>query len=401
MAGNTFNFRETYKFVEICTKIDMVPLLLGHTGIGKTELYDLLAATQNKDLIVIHVAQLEPSDFIGLYKEKNGRTYNAPPVWMPLKGSQVHEFNKEKDDRTLVDFLQDVTINPNGGYVLLDEINRGHEDIRQALYQLIDKKKIHTYALPDNYNLGATANPNGYEVYEFDKALVNRFAWVKVKPLATETIEHLERKYSNNLVTNWLKSDKGMLEYGDDFEVKDLCYSPRISEKHIRLYQELTHLEAEFNNKEFKRKCLETIMPKEKAQSFISFLVECESINYKDILLGNQASQLDKLIKDKRLDVLGNIVYDLADFFSEWETGKEVKEFKISKEKEVIQNVTDFFLKIPQDTCMLFFDSMKKHSFPKKTGIVYQPVFYKALKEKLQDLKPILEKISSEVPKTD
>jgi len=49
-------------------------------------------------------------------------------------------------------------INPNGGIIFLDEVNRGHEDIRQSLYQLINKREIHTYKLPEGYTIVAAAN---------------------------------------------------------------------------------------------------------------------------------------------------------------------------------------------------------------------------------------------------
>jgi len=48
------------------------------------------------DCVVIHVAQLEPSDFIGLYKiDEDGRTSNCPPNWLPYKTSEEEEVKKK------------------------------------------------------------------------------------------------------------------------------------------------------------------------------------------------------------------------------------------------------------------------------------------------------------------
>jgi MoxR-like ATPase len=54
------NFKETIQFIDtlIQAKVGLVPCLLGHTGIGKTELVEQYARSRNMDCIVIHVAQL-------------------------------------------------------------------------------------------------------------------------------------------------------------------------------------------------------------------------------------------------------------------------------------------------------------------------------------------------------
>ena len=68
------NFKETLKFLPMIHKTSLVPLLLGETGIGKTELAAEYAAVLEYHLIVIHVSQLEPSDFVGLYQIIDGLT---------------------------------------------------------------------------------------------------------------------------------------------------------------------------------------------------------------------------------------------------------------------------------------------------------------------------------------
>jgi hypothetical protein len=389
MSGNTFNLKETVKFIQICRDTGLVPLLLGHTGIGKTQVVEQCGKAEDKDVIVVHVAQLEPSDFIGLYKEREGRTYNCPPNWLPLAGAKVREFDKAKAKSSLVDYLESATINPNGGILFLDEINRGHEDIRQAMYQLITNKQIHTYRLPDNYTIVAAANPSTYEVYEFDKALTNRFAWVKVKPDVSETMDYLERVHGKSSVLSWVKNNTAVVEYGSEFEVEDLCYSPRSMESHIKLIEKLMTLEPEFKKKEFRNKCLQTIMPKETAHAYIAYLTELENISYEDILLGKEEKRLEKLVKDNRVDVLSTIVSDLADFFSEWEVGKTCKQYKLADEAKVIQNVSDFFSNMSAELGMLFLDSLKKHGFSNKNGITFHPVFRKSMKDKLGEVKDV------------
>jgi len=276
------NFKETIQFIDVLRKTgaNLVPCLLGHTGIGKTELVEQYAASRNMDCIVIHVAQLEPSDFIGLYQiDEDGRTTNCPPNWLPYKDADTA--SKKASNKMALNKIVKGVINPNGGIIFLDEINRGHEDIRQSLYQLVNKKEIHTYRLPDSYSLVAAANPsNSYETYEFDKALTNRFAWVKFQPEIAESFEYLTKKHGSNPILDWLKTDKDLLDLGDDdFEIDDMLLSPRMTENAILLYNEITQ-----ENKATKRKFLEALIQKEKVQAFLSFEEEMQHINFKEVL---------------------------------------------------------------------------------------------------------------------
>lgn len=359
------------QFLPIVLKTDLVPLLLGHTGVGKTEGVAQYTNENEMDLIVIHVAQLEPSDFIGLYeKNEEGRTRNCPPAWLPYK-QRVTELDKSKNpNQTLADVMPDVhdgTINPKGGIIFLDEVNRGHEDIRQALYQLLTAKRIHTYALPENYKIVAAANPfEDYEVYDFDRALRNRFAWVKFKPDFEETQEYLKGKFGNSPIIHWINSDKTMLEYGDDFKVDDMVLSPRIEENAIKIYEEVKN-----ERKDFMRKCLETIIQPEKVQSFLSFLEELKNINYKEVLQGKKKEKVKQLVEDKRLDILSTVTNDLAEYFSKTKSPK----------KEEIKNVTDFLMATPDELNTVFLDQLK--TYGEKGSIENDPYFRSNLKNKL------------------
>jgi hypothetical protein len=322
------NFKEVQKYLPIIFKTNLRPCFMGHTGIGKTELVKQYARDQKMDLIIIHVAQLEPSDFVGLYQiNEDGRTSNCPPAWLPYKEHEngegkVIEASAQTPDE-LAEVIQKAAgfVNPNGGIVFLDEVNRAHEDMRQALYQFLQDKRIHTYELPDSYQIVCAANPSseGYEGYEFDPALINRLAWVNFVPDFEETKSYLEGQYGRNAITSWVDSNKDLIEFGDDFEIEGLRYTPRMAENHIKLYNACRK-----EGKEFKRKVFETIMPKDKVRSFMSYLEEIEYINYKDVMngvKGDKQKKLDQLLKENRMDILSTITMDLAEFFFEYELG--------------------------------------------------------------------------------
>ena len=380
------NFKETVQFIDTIRKTgaNLVPCLLGHTGIGKTELVEQYAASRNMDCIVIHVAQLEPSDFIGLYKiDEDGRTTNCPPNWLPYKDAETQD--KKASNKIALNKIVKGVINPNGGIIFLDEINRGHEDIRQSLYQLVNKKEIHTYRLPDNYSLVAAANPsNSYETYEFDKALVNRFAWCKFQPSPEESFEYLTSKHGSNPILDWLKTDKDLLDLGDDdFEIDDMLLSPRMTENAILLYNEITG-----ESKATKRKFLEALIQKEKVQAFLSFEEEMQHINFKEVLQGKKQDKVKALLRDNRLDVLSTLTLHLADYFDSFSFGAEGDDIvKKGKEKEAVKNLTDFMLATPAELNTVFIDACKCYN--RTDSIFHQEYFRTKLKEKLGSYKKL------------
>ena len=379
------NFKETTKFLDVLrkTKANLVACLMGHTGIGKTELVEQYARENELDCIVIHVAQLEPSDFIGLYTiDEDGRTSNCPPNWLPYRNEVA---DKKATNKVSLTKISRGLINPNGGIIFLDEINRGHEDIRQSLYQLVNKKEIHTYKLPPNYTIVAAANPsNSYETYEFDKALVNRFAWVKFQPDVGEVFEYLTGKHGSNPILDWLKTDKDLMDLGDDdFEIDDMLLSPRMTENAILLYNEITK-----EDKTTKRKFLEALIQKEKVQAFLSFEEEMQHINFKEILQGKKQDKVTALLKDKRLDVLSTLTIHLAEYMDTYSFGGKGDEIiKKDKENEAVKNLTDFLLATPAELNTVFIDACKCYN--RTDSIFHQPHFRTKLKEKLGGYKKL------------
>ena len=381
------NFKETTKFIDVIRKTgaNLVPCLIGHTGIGKTELVEQYAENEKMDCIVIHVAQLEPSDFIGLYQiDEDGRTSNCPPNWLPYKNPNTDQ--KKANNKVALEKVVKGEINPNGGILFLDEINRGHEDIRQSLYQLINKREIGTYALPEGYTIVAAANPsNSYETYEFDKALVNRFAWCKFQPEVEESFEYLTKKHGSNPILDWLKSDKDLLDLGDDdFEIDDMLLSPRMTENAILLYNEIAS-----ENKTTKRKFLEALIQKEKVQSFLSFEEEMQHINFREIIQGKKQDKVKALIRDNRLDVLSTITSHLAEYLDTYTfDGKGDDVIQKGKEKEAVKNITDFMIAAPAELNRVFIDACKCYS--RTDGIFHQAHFRSTLKGKLKAFERVL-----------
>lgn len=344
------NIEETKKAIKYLLASDITPLLWGHTGLGKSQIVEQYAKENGLDFIPLFMSQLEPQDFIGLYTIENGKTQNCQPNWLPSADN----------------------CNPKGGIVFLDEIGRASTDIRQAMYEFILNKKIHTYHLPKNYTIVTASNPaDTYECEEFDNALINRFAHIQVKPTFNETSKYLKSKYGGgNRILNWVTSDKGLVDYGKEFNIDGMLLSPRMLENAAKIYNTIKGESATFM-----RKLLETMMVKEKAASFLAFLEELKHINYKEILAGEKKDKIKELVKDKRMDILSTLTNDLAEHFS---TSKKANE-------EDMKNCTDFLIVVPKELDMAFLDNLKNYG--SKNTIVDNPYFRKKMKDKLKDLK--------------
>lgn len=355
----SMNFNETKKLIDEFRKADLnlVPLLYGHTGIGKTELVKEYCEEHGIDCLVLHVAQLEPSDFIGLYKiNEDGRTNTCPPSWLPYK---------KAENMTNIKKMMDGVINPNGGIIFLDEVNRGHEDIRQALYELINDRRLHTYQLPPKYTIVAAANPTqGYETYEFDPALVNRFAWVEFVPDKKETVGYLVGKYSNSAVAAWLKGDPDKLIISTDHLSMDDSkqLTPRIAEHAIKIFEQMKEDNC---TKLFINKTLATIMARGDVDSFLAFQKEAEMLDVKSILNGDSKT-LEKLkghIENKRLDILSVVTSNMNNFFNDYTFSGTSKDDRTKEENVWMENLTQYLLSLPKEFVTTFIDSCQNKKF--------------------------------------
>ncbi len=159
-----------------------VPLLVGHFGVGKTDLVREIARETGRKLIILVLSQMEPGDLIGLPDRREDRTVFLKPDWWP------------DEDETIV---------------LLDEVNRSHRSIRNAIMQLLIDRRIHNHILPKGTWLVATMNPpeEEYDQAELitDPAFISRFFVLEVDPDPEEWIEWAKAEGVDTKVLNFIK----------------------------------------------------------------------------------------------------------------------------------------------------------------------------------------------------
>jgi hypothetical protein len=141
-----------------CYAANVPLLIIGPHGVGKSELLQQAAADLNIGCVVFDLSVMEPTDLVGLPRERGGLTVYCPPASLPRKGK---------------------------GFIVFEELNRAPAYMRAPCLQLLTARRVNDYQLPPGWLPVAAINPSdaeaGYEVAELDPALLSRFIQVGVK----------------------------------------------------------------------------------------------------------------------------------------------------------------------------------------------------------------------------
>jgi len=151
-------------FIKACVanNVTVPSLLVGTMGCGKSQSMAQVAQEAGIQLVDLRLAQQEAGDLIGLPYQIEGVTHYARPEWFPKEGTK--------------------------GIIFLDELNRAPTDVRQAVFQLVLDRRIHTHKLPEGWFVHAAINPSGdmgnenYQVETLDPAMLRRFCVLAVDP---------------------------------------------------------------------------------------------------------------------------------------------------------------------------------------------------------------------------
>jgi hypothetical protein len=176
-------------------------LFIGTMGIGKSQMMKQVADELEIGLIDLRLAQLEPGDIIGVPRSDDitNRTVWRKPEWWPEPGTR--------------------------GILHLDELNRAPVDVRQAVFQLVLDKKMHTHELPKGWFVHSSINPdNGaYQVEQLDQAMLRRFCNIKITADAIEWVEYWHNRYGGDkhaeLMAKFILANKNLLSLEEDFEI--------------------------------------------------------------------------------------------------------------------------------------------------------------------------------------
>jgi len=133
----------------------------------------------NYGYVDYRIAQMEISDISGLPDRdiESKRTIYYTPEKLPV-GKWINEDGKicdepEKDYKKWTKYK---------GILFIDEINRGQDDVLNAIFELIYDRSLHSYKLPDGWGIIAAGNPSNssFSVNSFidDDAFKDRFCHI-------------------------------------------------------------------------------------------------------------------------------------------------------------------------------------------------------------------------------
>jgi len=234
------------KAVTVCLWADVVPDILGHRGIGKTDLIHEIGDgwtdpfTKHKGLpvVALYCATQEVTDLIGFPtkvwestgepviegvtpKEKGDRiiTSWAPPDWLSRLHKHCAQF--EESDRATVEKMRKDNASEDEIWlfwhrpkciVFLDESKRAQRDVMQAMYPLILNKTLHTNELPRGARIITADNFTGaYDVREPDEAFMSRFCHLEAEAHIGSWHDWAIRNNVHPKVVNFLTSNPSFL----------------------------------------------------------------------------------------------------------------------------------------------------------------------------------------------
>lgn len=291
------NIGEVKKCVKYVMSLGETPILVGHAGVGKTEMIKQIGNETNRKVVVLLLSQMEPGDLLGFPSkdEKTGKTKYYAPDWWPEDGNTI---------------------------VFLDEINRAHITVRNAVMQLLLDRRIHNNILPKGTWVCAAMNPetDEYEVEPIiDQAFVDRFVWLKVKPDYESWRNFmLTEKRINNIfdqaVSNIVKLDPAVFN-NSDFQIPEIRPTPRSLE---RLYKVIVNAPQELTN--FLNELAYGICGKVGVKIVKEYFDRSKAeLTYEDLLAGDVAKTeaSNSALRTKALDALVSYFISKADFVKE------------------------------------------------------------------------------------
>lgn len=207
---------EMKKAILLAGAARVTPFIWGHRGLGKSSIVKQAAFENDMGFIDLRCSQMEASDLRGLPDRETsedgllGRTIFLPPADMPrggmtmdtLKaeiakfkgpnGEPLQEFSplyldqvvaglasqgSHEEANRLNRYWYQSQAKLNEGILFLDEVNRGQDDVLQALFELVLDRRIGQYTLPPGWIVVCAGNyMEGYLVNGFtDPAFLNRF----------------------------------------------------------------------------------------------------------------------------------------------------------------------------------------------------------------------------------
>lgn len=343
------NILEIKQCLPVLMRNKIVPFLWGYQGVGKTQTIKQLAKENNLQFIHLHLATQEVGDLVGLLVHNaDGTVKHARPEWFPTEGK---------------------------GILFLDELNRAHPDVLQAMFSLITEGTIHTHKLPEGWSIVAAGNyqNSSFNVTDTsDAAWISRFCHIDFSPSVEEFLVYVESKNMDS-VAAFIRTNPDMLEAKkSDKPIFDLITSDRRSMESM-----IGKLENELSIDNVRYELYAGIIGKTTASSFLAFKMKGYSrLSGKNILKKYETLKQEVLTisgdnKEVRFDLLNSAAEEILTYASK---------NKLSESE--IDNFKEFLLDVPLEMGLKIVNSLHKSRWSQKNSIINDYDFVQKFKVK-------------------
>jgi hypothetical protein len=349
------NIKSVKRVVPVLMKKNIVPFLHGSHGLGKTQVVKQIGAQLGMKVIAIYLSTQEVGDLIGLLTHNDdGTVSHSRPEWFPT----------EADGPCLI---------------FLDEFNRAHPDVLQAMLPFALDKTLHRHKLPDNCAIicGGNYNSNNYSTTDIsDSALISRFCHIDFRPTKEEFVAYAEEKGAD-VIADFIRSHSNMLEEDSksDFDTSKIKPNRRSWLDFVFPLESETELEAD------RFEVYSGIVGQAAAASFATFKKTREAVLDINKILKNYKS-----VRKKVLEVSGDKQEVRMDFLNAplEELLQRLESKRDFLKEEHLDNLKQFLMDIPLELTMKATKRMSEIGFDMKNKIVNDSEFCMRMNERMK-----------------
>lgn len=300
------NIKQAFLAIDSLRKAGITPHFIGKHGIGKSAIVYQYAASQKRKTIVKEVRvglMADSGDLVGIQEFIKCKTTGQPlstrhvlPDWFMEAVAAVEE--AAESDYDVIIFI--------------DEMNRGHKDLLQAIFELVYDLSLKGVKLRKGCFVIAASNPptDDYAVLDFsDSAFQDRFCHIKLEPTKDEFLTYIRNKAPTSSVADFIQEYDRMLE-SSDLKTFDLSFV----KPSRRSWDRITTLEAVKAPEEIELELFMGIVGFEAASAYRTFReTNFKAIKATDVLNNYSKAKKDVLnaIKKGRNDMLGTLNEEL------------------------------------------------------------------------------------------
>lgn len=342
------NISEVRKVLPILLRNKVVPFFWGAQGVGKTQVIKQIAEENNLGFVHLHLATQEVGDLVGLLIEnKDGSVHHARPEWFPTEGN---------------------------GIVFLDELNRAHPDVLQAMFSFVTGGTIHRHKLPNGWRVVAAGN---YQSSMFnvtdtsDAAWMSRFCHIDFNPTVEEFIVFIESKGMFDLA-DFIRDMPDMLEVKHKERLNWSMITP--DRRSCADMIGVLDFETGIDNERFE--VYAGIIGNAAASAYLtSKNKNLDKIRGRDIL-SCYSKVKDKVVKasnpkSTRFDLLESAFKEISLYYE-----------KNELTKDQISNFKEFMLDCPLELNLRIVTNISESSWTQKNDIINNPEFNELFKYK-------------------